>query len=223
MRITKKLVLVLAFGSVACGGASEPPASAPTAAAVPAAPPPPQSELRAEHLPPALGFLRFGETTPAEVKAQFTADNLFISDHIEARGLMPVRTLGPNAGRQAGMVAVGRKTNVAGYIGQLGEDYGNINFYFTPLADGQPPVLYKVEVTQLNATGSVCRPGAALAVGEGLTGCDPNDRIPPSAPTPEGAYHACVNHTEGRVMSVRCTVSGENRSVSYELAVGQVQ
>lgn len=222
MRITKKLVLVLALGSIACGGATETPATAPTAAA-PVVPAPPQSELRTEHLPPALAYVRFGETTPEQVRAQYTADNLFISDHLTIRGLMPVRTLGPNAGRQAGMIAVGRKTNVDGYIGQLGEDYGSINFYFTPLADGQPPVLYKVEVAQLNASGSVCRPAAALAAGEGLTGCDPNDRIPASAPTPDGAFHACVNHTEGRVMSVRCTVSGENRSVSYELAVGQVQ
>ena len=173
-------IVFIAAQATACGGSSD---GASSAASAPTPPPPPASELHTEHLPPSLAWVSIGETTPEQVRTHFTGDNLFVSDSIATRGMMAVRPLGPNNGRMAGTINVGRKTDINGPIGELGDNYGAVTFYFTPLADGQPPVLYRLEVAQLGTTGSVCQPAAVLAAGTGLSGCDPNDRIPASAPT----------------------------------------
>jgi hypothetical protein len=217
MKTTNYLGVLLMGIATACGGGEE--AASGGAPATPAAPAAPPSELRPEHLPPAISFVRFGETTPEEVKAQFTADNLFVTD-TEDR-VLNVRARGPNSGRLMRTVNVVRKTNTDGYIGELGDDYGSMRFSFTPMTEGGPYVLYGVEITQ-NTVGALCQPGAALAAGTGLEGCDPNDVYRPSAPSAEGVFHACINFTPQQVMMVHCYANGETLRVNYELAVGQV-
>lgn len=207
--------LVAGCGS---GGATEGPAEPATATAT-ATPAPPQSELRAEHLPPLLAFARFGETTPEEVKAQFTAENLYVTDDGERHNV--VHAVGPNTGRPQRTVSVMRTQNGQGYVGELGDDYGSIQFVFTPLTEGGPFVLFRIEVSQRSASGSLCQPAAPLAAGTGLEGCDANDVYRPSAPAADGSFHACINHTNNRVLTVRCSTSGDSRSLRYELAVGR--
>jgi hypothetical protein len=209
--------------SFGCGSAGDAPAATATGPAVPATPTMPPSELTEANLPPSLGWVRFGVTTPEQVKARFTADNLFVSDHMVTRGMQPVRARGPNSGRPAGFVNVVRKTDVNGYIGALGDNYGSVGFHFTSLADGQPPVLYMLEVAQLGTAGTLCAPAAPLAAGPGLEGCDANDVYRPSAPdATTGAFHACIQHENNRTMLVHCQIASDTRIVRYELVVGQV-
>ena len=218
MKTTNYLGVLLMGVATACGGGEEPGAA--SAPAVPEAPAAPPSELRPEHLPAAISFVRFGETTPEEVKAQFTAENLFVTD-TEDR-VMNVRARGPNSGRLTRTVNVVRKTNVDGWIGELGENYGSVRFSFTPMTDGGPYVLYGVDVSQIGTSGTVCQPAAALAAGTGLAGCDPNDVYQPSAPAEDGSYHACITITPDLGMMVHCRVGRDTVTAEYELAVGQV-
>ncbi|MBP7683886.1 MAG: hypothetical protein KBB95_18405 [Deltaproteobacteria bacterium] len=213
------LGLGLGLGS-GCGGNDAPEAAAtPAAPAAPAALAEPQSELRTEHLPPALSFVRFGATTPDEVKAQFNAPNLYVTDDGDRN--LRVSGVGPNSGRPKRNVFVTRSQDGTGYVGALGDDYGAISFDFTPLTDGGPFVLFRIEVSQRGAAGSLCQPASALAAGAGLEGCDANDVYPPSAPAADGAYHACVDYSDGRVISAHCTDNGDSRALRYELAVGR--
>ena len=209
------IVVAVAAGNLLGCGSSE----TPEGAAPPTAPPPPASELHTEHLPPSLAFVRMGESTPEEIKGHFTAENLYVTDDGERN--LTVRAMGPNTGRPQRTVNVTRTQNGQGYVGELGDDYGSIRFVFTPLTDGGPFVLFQVEVSQRGTTGNVCQPAAPLAAGTGLEGCDANDVYRPSAPGADGAFHACVNHTDGRVLFVHCSTAGDSRMVRYELAVGR--
>ena len=175
--------------------------------------------LEAGHLPELLRFARFGETTPEEAAAQFTADNLYVTSSVGRE--LTVHARGPNQGRPYAYVNVTRRQDGSGYVGELGDEY-TLRFEFTNFEPGGDLRLFGLEITQPLSEPNVCAPAAELAEGEGLLGCHDDSVYHASRPDASGYYHACTSTPEGYPLAVRCSsTAGDNRLFSASVGLGR--
>ena len=181
-----------------------------------------QGRLRAGHLPEVVRFARFGETTPEQVMAQFTADNLYVTDSVGRE--LRVHARGANTGRPYAYVNVTRRQDGNGYIGTLGDEY-TLRFEFTNYEPGGPLVLFGIEISQPLSQPSVCAAAAELASGTGLEGCHPDSVYRPDAPDASGYYYACTSTAEaGYPIEVLCKASaGSTRAFRAQVTLGRVE
>ncbi len=150
------------------------------------------------HIPSHLSWVRLGATTLEEARSHFTAENLYTTESLDStmggeRENID-RTRGPNAGIRSNRFNVVRSTNADGYIGELGDNYGAVAFYFAQLPGSDEPVLYRLEIAQMpEGTPSVCDPARAFAeVPEAVQGC--SERVSRPARVEEnGSYNFCVD------------------------------
>jgi hypothetical protein len=183
--------------------------------------------LGERHLPSHLAWARFGVTTLEEARGHFTAENLYVTESIDSTmggdGENLDGTRGPNAGVRFNRLNVTRSTNVDGYVGDLGDDYGAVAFLFTRLPGSDTPVLYRLEVAQqAGASPSVCEPARAFAaVPEALAGCSPRV-LRPARVEENGSYNFCVEAPVGDLpATVFCRVGAGSSGdlVEYEVLV----
>lgn len=212
---------VLTIG--ACGGGSGGGPS-PATGGEPAGPPPTFAPvLTADALPELVRFVDLGETGMAELRARFTADNLYVTENLDASmggdRELRVHARGPNTGHPVGYVQVTRRQR-DGYVGELGDDYGSVRFSFARVAAGAEPVLVGVEISQpAEHPNDVCAPGATLATdAAALDGCPEASVYSPAAPT-DGGYFLCVGDETGELaVTIHCA-RGSTRRVSYDVTI----
>jgi hypothetical protein len=212
------VVLILSALGPACGGAQSGGGGRRSGAVISDA-----------HLPSHLSWARLGATTLEEAREHFTAENLYTTESLDStmggERENVDRTRGPNAGVRFNRFNVVRSTNADGYIGDLGDDYGAVTFYFTRLPGSETPVLFRLEIAQRpGATPSVCEPARAFAeVPEALQGC--SERMSrPARVEEDGGYTFCVEAPVGELQAtVHCAVGREGSSmgdrVEYVLIV----